>query len=102
MGFYYGNQIFGVKVTQGYAYNDPVFIYTISKRMTEDEQNTALANAYSEYLKLKDDPYVYHVRVEMTCTLDYPATTSKTWLASTKDVVERYLSTGNRCADVPF
>ena len=101
MGIYYDNKIFGIRVSKmieqqnGLTYIDDIFVHFIDETTTEEEQILVRQSAYVKYLELPNETYCYYVRVEMSSSLEL-SPPSKAWIETTKETVEKYLSTGDR------
>jgi len=105
MGIYYDNKIFGIKIggmkeqQNGLTYLDYIFVHVIDETTTEEEQTSARQSAYVKYMELPNETYCYLICVEMSSSLE-SSPPSKVWIDTTKETVEKYLGTGDRCANM--
>ena len=77
MGIYYGDRIFGVKITSD---NQTLYEQMFEEQQITEEDKLNIQAIYSD-LKNKCEEICLQVMVEYTCTIDSPPTSGRDWIS---------------------
>ena len=77
MGIYYGDRIYGVKIT---SEKQTLYEQMFEDKLITEEDKLNIQAIYSD-LKNKYEEIFLRVMVDYTCTIDFPPTSGKGWIS---------------------